>query len=58
MKKKIKKQSSQTCAEAVGNEVEPVTSACGHKMFLYQFCQAAIGDADENGEPNGSFLVG
>ena len=58
MKKKIKKQSSQTSAEAVGNEVEPVASARRHKMFLYQFSQAAIGDADDNGEPNGSFLVG
>ena len=57
VKKKIKNQDTQPCAEAVGNEVEPVASARGHEMFLYQFGEAAIDDTDDNGQPKGSFLV-
>ena len=58
VKKKIEKQGSQTGSEAVGNEVEPVAGAGGHDIFLYHFGQAAVGNADDDGEQDGSFLVG
>ena len=57
VKKKIEKQGSQKCSEAVGEEVEPIAGAGGHDMLLYHFGQATIGNADDYGEQNGSFLV-
>ena len=58
VKKKIKNKGSEHRSDAIGDEIEPVASAGGHDVFLYHFGQAAVGNTDDDGEQNGSFLVG
>ena len=43
---------------AVGGKVEPVAGAAWHEMFLHQFGDTAIGETDDDGKENGSFLIG
>ena len=58
MEKKIKNQGSDTCADAVGEEVEPVAGAGLYNVFLYQFGQAAVCDADDDGKDKGFSPLG
>ena len=51
--KKVKKRCSQQCPDAVGEEIDPVASAAGDEVFLHQFGQSAVGDADDDGEEDG-----
>ena len=55
--KKIKNRDSDEGADGIGGEVDPVASAAGDEVFLHQFGEAAVGDADDEGEENGSLLV-
>ena len=57
MKKKIKNQSTDTRAYAVGEEVEPVAGAPWDDCLLYDFGEAAVGDTDDDGQPNSTFSV-
>ena len=57
MKKKIKNECANTRANAVGEEVEPVAGAPWDKGLLYDFSEAAVGDADDDSQPNSSFPV-
>ena len=57
MKKKIKNQHSDACSNDVGEEVKPIAIAFGDKVFLQQFCEASVGDADDDGQYNGFSLV-
>ena len=56
--KKIKNGDSEKRPEAVGEEVFPVAGAVGNDEFLHEFGQAAIGDADDEGEEQGPLLIG
>ena len=54
----MKNVASKQGADAVGKPVEPVASAARYEVFLHQFGEAAVGNADDDGEEQGSFLVG
>ena len=56
--KKIKNQSAQTGSNTVGEEIKPVASARRYEEFLHEFSHATVGETDEDGEENGSFLIG
>ena len=55
--KKVKKRCSQQCPDAVGKEIDPVAGAAGDEVFLHQFGQSAVGDADDDGEEGGLSFV-
>ena len=57
VKKKIKNEYTNACSDTIGEEVEPVASASWDKGLLYDFSEAAVGDADDDGQPNSAFSV-
>ena len=57
MKKKIKNRCAQHCTDAIGEEVEPLAGASWDESFLDDFGEAAVGETDDDCQPNGSFPV-
>ena len=53
----MEKECSDEGADAVGEQVEPVAGAAWNEVFLHKFGESAIGDADDDGKQDGSFLV-
>ena len=56
--KKINNRGSDEGADDVGKEVDPVAGAAGDEVFLHQFGDASIGDADDDGKEKGLALIG
>ena len=56
--KKIKNEDSKHGSEAVGEEVEPVACTKGYEVLLKQLGEAAVGDADGEGEQQSPLFVG
>ena len=54
----MKNIDSEAGADAVGEEIEPVAHTPRHEGFLDDFGESAIGNADDDGENQGSFAVG
>ncbi len=42
---------------AVGGKVEPVAGAAWHEMFLHQFGDAAVSNADDDGKEQSPFTI-
>ena len=53
----MEKECSDEGSDAVGEQVEPVAGATWNEVFLHQFGESAIGNADDDGKQDGSFLV-
>ena len=56
--KKTKNQYPDDGSDAVGEEIKPVASACGYKVFLHQFGETSIGNADDDSKDDGFSFVG
>ena len=56
--KYCKNYDANECADAVGEEVETVADASGDKVFLHDFGDAAVCDADDRCQQQGPPAVG
>jgi len=53
----VKNKGSEEGADAVGKEIEPIARAAWHKVFLHDFGEATVEDADDGGYQQGFLLV-
>ena len=54
----MKNAYAEAGSEGIGEEIVPVAGAAWHDGFLHDFGEAAVCDADDDGQPKCSFPVG
>ena len=53
----MKNCGSEECSNGIGKEVTPVADAQGDKVFLHQFSETTVCNADDDGDEQGFPLV-